>query len=98
MPFHSNAIRVLAVALAEPLVRDVHDIAIYRHGDKVSVSLHSKTDPDVPLAARARRQPHVVNRRRSLGTTHRCWSCTQQKPRMSLHRMGYLRIAGRCDK
>jgi divalent metal cation (Fe/Co/Zn/Cd) transporter len=41
--------RALAVALAEPLVRDVHDIAIYRHGDKVSVSLHLKMDPDVPL-------------------------------------------------
>jgi cation diffusion facilitator family transporter len=42
--------RALAAALAEPLVRDVHDIAIYRHGDKVSVSLHLKVDRDVPLA------------------------------------------------
>ncbi len=42
--------RALATALAEPLVRDVHDIAIYRHGDKISVSLHLKMDPDVPLA------------------------------------------------
>ncbi len=39
--------RALAAALAEPLVRDVHDIAIYRHGDKISVSLHLKMDPDV---------------------------------------------------
>jgi cation diffusion facilitator family transporter len=42
--------RVLAVALAEPLVRDVHDIAIYRHAGRSSVSLHLKLDPDVPLA------------------------------------------------
>ena len=42
--------RALAAALAEPLVRDVHDIAIYRHGDKISVSLHLKIDRDVPLA------------------------------------------------
>ncbi len=42
--------RVLAAALAEPLVRDVHDIAIYRHGDTQSVSLHLKLDPGVPLA------------------------------------------------
>jgi cation diffusion facilitator family transporter len=42
--------RVLAAALAEPLVRDVHDIAIYRHEGQVSVSLHLKMDADVPLA------------------------------------------------
>jgi cation diffusion facilitator family transporter len=42
--------RALAAALAEPLVRDVHDIAIYRHGDRVSISLHLKMNPDVPLA------------------------------------------------
>jgi cation diffusion facilitator family transporter len=42
--------RALAAALAEPLVRDVHDIAIYRHDGRVSVSLHLKMDPDVPLA------------------------------------------------
>jgi cation diffusion facilitator family transporter len=42
--------RALAVALAEPLVRDVHDVAIYRHGSRESVSLHLKMDPDVSLA------------------------------------------------
>jgi cation diffusion facilitator family transporter len=42
--------RALAAALAEPLVRDVHDVAIYRHGNCVSVSLHLKMEPDVPLA------------------------------------------------
>jgi cation diffusion facilitator family transporter len=41
----------LAAALAEPLVRDVHDIAIYKHGGRDSVSLHLKLDPDIPLAA-----------------------------------------------
>ncbi len=41
--------RALATALAEPLVRDVHDIAIYRHDGRVSVSLHLKMNPDVPL-------------------------------------------------
>jgi cation diffusion facilitator family transporter len=42
--------RALSAALAEPLVRDVHDIAIYRHDGRVSVSLHLKMEPDVPLA------------------------------------------------
>ena len=42
--------RALAAALAEPLVRDVHDIAIYKHDGRESVSLHLKMKPDVPLA------------------------------------------------
>jgi cation diffusion facilitator family transporter len=42
--------RALAAALAEPLVRDVHDIAIYNRAGSESVSLHLKMDPDVPLA------------------------------------------------
>lgn len=42
--------RVLAAALAEPLVRDVHDVAIYQHAGRASVSLHLKLDPDVALA------------------------------------------------
>jgi cation diffusion facilitator family transporter len=42
--------RALAAALAEPLVRDVHNIAIYKHGGRESVSLHLKLEPDVPLA------------------------------------------------
>ena len=40
----------LAAALAEPLVRDVHDISIYKHGERHSISLHLKLEPDVPLA------------------------------------------------
>jgi cation diffusion facilitator family transporter len=39
----------LAAALAERLVRDVHDIAIYKHAERASVSLHLKLDPDLPL-------------------------------------------------
>ncbi|MGB0096414.1 MAG: cation diffusion facilitator family transporter [Solirubrobacteraceae bacterium] len=50
--------RALAAALAEPLVRDVHDISIYKHGDRDSVSLHLKLEPDVPLA-----QAHEVAER-----------------------------------
>lgn len=42
--------RTLAVALTEPLVRDVHDIAIYNHAGRESISLHLKMNPDVPLA------------------------------------------------
>jgi cation diffusion facilitator family transporter len=42
--------RALSAALAEPLVRDVHDIAIYRHDGRVSVSLHLKMNPEIPLA------------------------------------------------
>jgi cation diffusion facilitator family transporter len=41
--------RALAVALAEPLVREAHDIAIYEHGGCFSVSLHLKLAPDVAL-------------------------------------------------
>jgi cation diffusion facilitator family transporter len=40
----------LATALAEPLVQDVHDIAIYKHAGRSSMSLHLKMKPDVPLA------------------------------------------------
>jgi cation diffusion facilitator family transporter len=41
--------RALAVALAEPLVREAHDITIYEHGGRVSVSLHLKLAPDVAI-------------------------------------------------
>jgi divalent metal cation (Fe/Co/Zn/Cd) transporter len=41
--------RVLAVALAEPLVREAHDIAIYEHEGSVSISLHLKMAPDVTI-------------------------------------------------
>jgi cation diffusion facilitator family transporter len=42
--------RVLAVALAEPLVREAHDITVYEHGGLRSISLHLKLDPDVGIA------------------------------------------------
>jgi cation diffusion facilitator family transporter len=61
--------RALAVALAEPLVRDVHDISIYNHAGRKSVSLHIKLEPDVRLReahdvaerieARLRKEPDV---------------------------------------
>ncbi|HVW45726.1 MAG TPA: cation diffusion facilitator family transporter [Solirubrobacterales bacterium] len=42
--------RALAIALAEPPVREAHDIAIYRHDGRCSVSMHLKLDADTPLA------------------------------------------------
>jgi cation diffusion facilitator family transporter len=42
--------RALAVALAEPLVREAHDIVIYHHDGRSSVSLHLKLAPDVPIS------------------------------------------------
>jgi divalent metal cation (Fe/Co/Zn/Cd) transporter len=41
--------RALAVALAEPLVREAHDITLYEHDDRVSLSLHLKLPADVTL-------------------------------------------------
>jgi cation diffusion facilitator family transporter len=41
--------RALAVALAEPLVREAHDITIYEHDRSVSLSLHLKLAPDVTI-------------------------------------------------
>jgi cation diffusion facilitator family transporter len=43
--------RALAVALSEPLVREAHDIALYEHDGRVSLSLHLKLPADTPLAA-----------------------------------------------
>lgn len=41
--------RVLAIALAEPLVREAHDITIYEQDGRTSVSLHVKMAPDVAI-------------------------------------------------
>ena len=41
--------RAQAAALAEPLVREVHDITLYESNGHVNVSLHLKLDPDLPL-------------------------------------------------
>jgi cation diffusion facilitator family transporter len=43
--------RALSVALAEPLVREAHDIVIYEHDGRASLSLHLKMSPDLPLDA-----------------------------------------------
>ncbi|HEX4116099.1 MAG TPA: cation diffusion facilitator family transporter [Solirubrobacteraceae bacterium] len=41
--------RVLAIALAEPLVKEVHDITIFENGGSASVSLHLKYPADLAL-------------------------------------------------
>jgi cation diffusion facilitator family transporter len=41
--------RALAVALAEPLVREAHDIRVYEHDGNASVSLHLKMAPDASI-------------------------------------------------
>ena len=43
--------RVLAIALAEPLVLEAHDITIFDQGGSVSVSLHLKFPADLDLIA-----------------------------------------------
>lgn len=43
--------RILAIALAEPLVKEVHDITIYEQDGSASVSLHLKFPPDLALHA-----------------------------------------------
>jgi cation diffusion facilitator family transporter len=43
--------RVLAIALGEPLVKEVHDIAIFENGESASVSLHLKFPADLALQA-----------------------------------------------
>ena len=41
--------RALAAALAQPLVREAHDITLYEHDGQVSVSLHLKLSPEITL-------------------------------------------------
>jgi divalent metal cation (Fe/Co/Zn/Cd) transporter len=43
--------RILAIALGEPLVKEVHDITIYEHDGSASVSLHLKFPADLALHA-----------------------------------------------
>ena len=43
--------RVLAIALAEPLVKEAHDITIFEHEGNTSVSLHLKFPADLDLQA-----------------------------------------------
>jgi cation diffusion facilitator family transporter len=41
--------RVLAIALAEPLVKETHDVTIFENGGSASVSLHLKFPADIAL-------------------------------------------------
>ena len=50
--------RVLAIALAEPLVKEAHDITIFEQGGAASVSLHLKFPADLAL-----REAHEVAER-----------------------------------
>lgn len=43
--------RVLEIALGEPLVKEVHDIAVYEQDDTASVSLHLKFPAELDLAS-----------------------------------------------
>jgi cation diffusion facilitator family transporter len=45
--------RILAIALAEPLVMEAHDVTVFQQGDATSVALHLKfpADLDLPTAA-----------------------------------------------
>ena len=55
----------LAVALAEPLVREAHDIAIYEHDGRASVSLHLKFPRDAPLEEAHRVAERIERRLRA---------------------------------
>ena len=55
--------QVLAIALGEPTVSEAHDITIFEHGDRVSVSLHLKLPADSTLQAAhevAERVEHAI--------------------------------------
>ncbi len=41
--------RILAITLAEPLIKEAHDITIFENGGSASVSLHLKFPADLPL-------------------------------------------------
>lgn len=50
--------QVLAIALGEPGVHEAHDITIFEHGERVSVSLHIKFSADAAL-----RHAHAIAER-----------------------------------
>lgn len=50
--------RALAAALAEPQVREAHDITIYEHDGAVSISLHLKMEAGLPI-----REAHAIAER-----------------------------------
>ncbi len=43
--------RAASVALAEPLVQEAHDIAVYYEGERAAISMHLKLEAETPLAA-----------------------------------------------
>jgi len=51
--------RILAIALAEPLVMEAHDITIFEQGDALNVSLHLKFPADLDLREAERIADHV---------------------------------------
>jgi cation diffusion facilitator family transporter len=56
--------RILAVALAEPLIEEAHDISIFQQAGSVSVSLHLKFPADLALEAAhevAERVEHTIS-------------------------------------
>ena len=58
--------RVLAIALAEPLVKEAHDITIFEQGHTASVSLHLKFPADLDLRSAhevAERVEHAIKQR-----------------------------------
>lgn len=62
--------RILATALADPLVQEAHDIAIFQRDDRAAVSLHLKFPRDLPLAeahAAAERVEELVRRLPGVG-------------------------------
>ena len=54
--------RVLAIALAEPLVMEAHDVTIFEQGDATDVSLHLKFPADLDLQAAAQIAERVQRR------------------------------------
>ena len=69
--------RALAIALAEPLIREVHDIVLYQHDGEVSISLHLKLPAETELetaheVADASNPPCEASR--AYATYRRTWS------------------------
>src|SRR5271168_3416838 len=62
--------RILAIALAEPLVREAHDIAIFEQPGSVSVSLHLKFPADLDLTAAHEVAERVERAIRDRGVAH----------------------------
>jgi cation diffusion facilitator family transporter len=60
--------RVLAIALTEPAVSEAHDITIFEHGDRCSVSLHLKLPADSSLEAAHEIAERIEDQIRALPT------------------------------